>query len=342
MELLFTTTEDLRAHLDLQFEFEFDRARKFIRQAQRTYLVPVLGEAFLAELIEGTSSSGSGEGEDLLDEVTELAKDALGQFTGMLMVPVIQLQMGDAGLHVTAGEHYKTPYQWQIGNYKEALHQAGMAALEELYRVLEENASTFTTWRESTAFSQYNALLLRNAAEFDQHYSIGANRVTYVDLVPAIKRAEQLHMRRMFGATFYDSLIDHLQSEESGSAGEGDTMLDLVIGKLRPALAHFAISEAKELHFRHINGALISTRYNGDATNKEAEGQSRSDDGWIYRVRTQAISTAHQLLATARSWMDENAADIPGYTASPAYREEGTEQVTIEERIHNYGGIVGV
>jgi hypothetical protein len=198
-------------------------------------------------------------------------------------------------------------------------------------------------WKSSEGYASYRDTLLRNASEFSKVLSIGGSHITYVDLRPAIGRAESLIIRKEIGDDFYDQLIQHLNDEDSSESDPTDSdLLDLAIKKLRPALAQLTIAHATEVLFKTVNGSLLSTRYDGNSTTDVKVIDDRLHNGFAAQTRATALKTGWSLLAVAKGWLDKNADDLPVYKNGPGYRPLGKEELPIEERMHNAKGMMMV
>ncbi len=334
MNTLVDTIATLRQYVPINYSFTPELMEPHLRRAERTYLVPVLGEEFLAELRDhdqGSSSSTSA----VLDTAVELAQEALSHLAVRLALPYLSVQVGDAGLHITQTENYRPPYQWQVGDLAAGLHESGMAALEALYAHLERHigAPAVATWAASSARSVVNGVLIPSATEFDRYYRIGASRITYVDLVPAMRRATDLHLRPQLGTAFVDALLAHLNSEDSSSTA-GDTAMDTALEKVQAALAPLAVAEAKEVMFRYVNGGLTSTRMEPN----RAQNEKNVGPDVVQAQRRAALEVGVGLLALAHAWCDANADSLTGYTA----RTSADSLPVVEDRLHNTGGMLAM
>jgi hypothetical protein len=334
--MLIENIDDFKRWVRVQFQMNFDLLRPHLAQAQRDYLLPVLGPTLLAELNEAYTGSDS---DDALDPVLTASQEVMALFGYWLAIPALQLKMDDTGLHALSNDQYKSPYQWQVGDYRESYLLAGYSAMENLYSVLMQERPS--GWAASDGYAQYNESLLRNSTEFNAVYRIGYSHITYVDLKPGLQRAQDLVLRKELGTEFYDSLVSYL-SEESASDSVDTDMLDIAIKKLRPALAHLAVGYSKEVLFKTVNGSLLSTRYEGNSTTDVKVIDDRLNNEFAVNVRRNAMNTGYELLSSAREWLDKNAEDFPLYLNGPGYRAEGADERPAEDRMHNTGGMMMV
>lgn len=331
--MLIDNIPDFRAHVDVASDFKWARIDMHLQQAEQEFLLPVLGSDLMALLQEHYDDSGSS---DDLDAILLQSQKALAIMGFYLAIPKLQLKQMDTGLYAVTNDEHKSPYQWQVGDYRDSYLQAGYAAIEKLYSVLMEHANSINEWVDSDGYAAYNESLLRNAAEFNQVYKIGLSRITYVDLKPAIDRAQDKYLRPTVGEAFYDSLITYLSEGDDDSASDDvdDALLNKAVKKLRKALAHLAIGEASEVNFRQVNGGLLSSRFDGNRAANEA-ARTAAD---ITNLRATALRKGGELLSLAHGWLDANAASFPLYINGPGYRAAGTEERTVESRMPNAGG----
>jgi hypothetical protein len=343
--MLTTAIDQFRQHVQVNYDFTLPRIRPFLKQANRDYLKPVLGSDLLLELQELANSEDSASGEQGgMERILQAAREAEAVMAFYLAIPSLQLQMSQAGLHAVSNEQYKSAYQWQVGDFRESWMLAGYAAIEALYDLLAELRPA--AWLQTNGYAGYHSSLLRNTQEFNAVYSIGESHITYVDLKPGLQRAQELVLRPTLGEAFYNSLIAHLAQEEDSSSGSAEadgTWNDRAIAKLRPALAQLAVAHATEVLFKTNNGALVSTRYEG---NSSSESKGRVDDstqnGYAALVRSTAHKAGMGLLAVAQRWLDDNHTHFPIYTSGPGYRPLGQDQRPIQERVHNSGSMMMV
>lgn len=328
-------------YTDVGRNFRWQRVKMFAEQATEDFLLPVLGEELLRELQDHLESSDEDDG---LDEVLEAAQATLSLMTMYLAVPHLQVHQSDEGLHVFANDDYKSPYQWQVGDYREGWILAGYGAMEKLYRVLMKHAGQLPTWRDSDGYAGYNAGLLRTAKEFNRYYKIGSSSITFVDLKPALERAQDLVLRKVLGEAFYDSLIDWVRngSESSDSDEVDETLMDTAVDKVRKALAHFTIGHSQEVHLRLVNGGLLSTRFDANSANQGNEIDVRLDAERASDTRDKANKRGFELLSLAQGWLDANADSFPLYKNGPGYRPGGNDERPVSARIYNAGGLFGI
>jgi len=337
----------LRQHVRVnhQFDADFKQMGPLVKRVQRDYLRPVLGKPLLQKLeTDFTSLAGA------YATVLSQCQEALAVLAMHAWIRVAQMSLDDTGAHVHVDENHKTPYRWQFGDVREEYLLMGLASLDELYEVLEENRDALAEWKNSAAESLYNSSILRTADDFSRWYAINDSRMTFLDLKPAIRRAEELVVKPRIGEAFYAELVaaqlpqagsEESESDSSGDAQSVDELRAQVLDKLRGALAHLAIADSKEVIWRQVNGALLSSRIDRNSEEQGSSGSSGRltlDD--VRVVRQNARDEGMGLLAQAHGFLDRNADSFPTYKDGPGYRPTGNQELGIEDRIHNTDGIV--
>lgn len=334
--LLLTTSDEVSALVPLQAQFSTVLITPHLKRAQREFLRPAIGRALLTRLTDHIATEESDPA--TIDELLELAQEALAHRAVLLALPYLTIDISNAGLQIPQGEGYRPPYQWQVGDLSSALDAASMNAIEELYAFLEENSGEFPEWTSSDECTLYNDTLIRNAREFDEHYAIGGSRVTFLDLKPSLRSAQTLLLGNRIGSAFLADLLAHMESSDD------DDTLDTAIDKFRPALANLAISEAKGLVFRYSNGALLSTRLNPNANTKQSVIDDRLTHEMLGTIRQKAYDQGMSFLAVALAWCNENVDDLPdSFAEGPGYVAEADNDVTtiVEARLlTNDGGMM--
>jgi hypothetical protein len=336
--MLILDIDDFQARVRVSKDFTFSKLRPWLQQAEQQYIQPILGPVFLQELDDHFTGS---DDDAVLDAVLAEAQAALALFGMYLAIPALSLKMEDTGLHALSNDQYKSPYQWQVGDYRDSYLQAAYAAVERLYAVLEANRtnSSLASWRDSNAYSEYHDSLLRNAKEFSGVFSIGYSHITYVDLKPGIQRAQDMVLRKVVGEDFYDSLVARLADDDSSEsdydAGEFE---DIAIKKLRPALAQLAVAHSTEVLFKTVNGSLLSTRYDGNGSTDVKVIDDRLHNAFAVGVRKNAMDMGMKLLSIAHAWLDRHADNLPLYKDGPGYRADINDERPASERMHNEGG----
>lgn len=340
--MLITNYEQFKQHVVLVEDFDFSTLAPHLRRAERMHLLPMLGPLLYNALVQHVaqdeaSGSGSGNGNGLLEWMLPYVREPLALLAMRGVLPMLNVKITEAGLHTTWSEHYRNPQQWQVGDLAEGFQMSGMAALDHLYdQLLRRNPMN---WYQTGPWMPRNKLLLRYTEQFQEHYPIGNSHTTFMDLLPAIRRAQDLDLAPVVGGAFMQALVAVDEHASGSGSGNSDLMVEAV-QRLRAPLAHFAVARATDVMFRFVDGGLMSTRYERNAVG--AAGTNNQNTRAQYEVvdtmRRNASATGHALLGQVHAWLDEHAAQLPIYQAGPGYRPPTTTTSAAEDRIHNASG----
>lgn len=301
--MLITTAAQLAAYVTIDKGITPEAFRAHVRNAERQYIKPALGTTLYAAL-----DAYSGSGNSTYDALLPYVREPLALLCMNTLVRDLGVQVSDAGTSVHWSDNYRPALADQITNKLDALQVCGMSALDALYEYLQ--ATNPSSWRTSQAGILAGGTLLRTSEEFSQGFPINNSRTTFMDLRPAMLRAQDFDIGPAIGATFLETLLTHVLT--AGTNANYDT----AISKLKPALAQLAISRADDVVLQFVNGGLVSTRWNAPSSGQNA--QHASTGGPVHVVSSMKVNAGtngRALLSAAQKWMDEHASDLTGYTA---------------------------
>lgn len=106
----------------------------------------------------------------------------------------------------------KLPWEWQLDR-DDALH------LEEYYKSVDAlirylNKKELKEWIDSSLYKLSQSLIIRNVEAFDSYFPIERSERMFLMLVPFIREAQMLTVRRAYGNT-WDSLVSENKVPES-------------------------------------------------------------------------------------------------------------------------------
>lgn len=108
----------------------------------------------------------------------------------------------------------KLPWEWQLDR-DDALH------LEEYYKAVDVllrylNDKKPEEWTDSNLYKEARTLLIRNGAGFDRYFPIERSERLFLLLLPFIREAQQLTVKRAYGIDKWGELLEEdWHSEES-------------------------------------------------------------------------------------------------------------------------------
>lgn len=105
----------------------------------------------------------------------------------------------------------KLPWQWQLDR-DDALH------MEEYYRAVDSlirylNEKRIGAWIESEQYKVAQSLIISSGASFDSYFPIEKSERMYLILVPFIREAQMLTVKRTYGAGWDDLIAEKTHPE---------------------------------------------------------------------------------------------------------------------------------
>jgi hypothetical protein len=296
-----------------------------MRVAERQRIRPVLGPALyneLSALSDAELATALADPADVTGGLLRLVQEAVANLATLDYLVVNQVQISDIGIRLQVD---KTAFQWQINDLKAYFRRKGYNALEEVLGYLEEHVDDFPAWASSLAAVQSRELFIATAAEFTRHYDIAGSRLTYVALLPTLRKAERFTLEARLGEEYFDEL--KLQLATSTLTTENAVLLNRF---LRPALAHLVVAKAIPEVGLSFNGAALELnvyRFD-DANQKEADA---SLDSLITQKVAQAAADAQVYLTKMRNYLNANASltNYATYFNSKAYTDPTAPRVTV-------------
>lgn len=172
-------------------------------------LAALIGEKVI-ELAEGYYN---GEGENPDPELVRKVQRPVAILATLRMYQKNDLSHEDDGRKFKiAGEGEKLPWEWQLDR-DDALH------LEEYYRAVDAlirylNKKKLKEWADTDTFKLSQQLIIRNGASFDSYFPIDKSERIFLLLVPFIREAQRLTVKRAYGSG-WDALLSETGVPES-------------------------------------------------------------------------------------------------------------------------------
>jgi hypothetical protein len=219
-----------------------DNIQPDLRLVETQHLRPLLGPALYNDLqalsdadVEALLDPAS---PDVRSELLRLVQLAAANLALVEYLPLLQVYISDAGVTLPGG---KTAFQWQINDLKASFRRKGYNALEEVLEYLDTHAEApeLAAWRTSTAAVASHQFFLATAREFSEHYAIAGSRLTYLALLPTLRKVERFDLAPVLGPALYAELKTQLSARTL--TPDNQVLLDLY---LRPALAHLVVAKA--------------------------------------------------------------------------------------------------
>ncbi len=182
----------------------------------------------------------------ILDELVSKIQYPVAVHAYRKYVPSSDLTHSDKGRQIFVSEQEKPAFEWQIEKDNENLLALAHEATDVLLEFLDANIDAVFSgtgnlvipWRTSDAFKATRKLLIPDVSEFEKVFMIGSSRLTFISLVPFIRRVQENEIQPSIGQSRYTGLLTELLADDL--CDENIPVLD----KIRPPLALLALSVA--------------------------------------------------------------------------------------------------
>lgn len=234
---LITTIAQLKSFVAVDANSQMGTFRPYIIEAEETYLKPVLGEAFFAELQTAVDANNGN-----IDALTSAQRALmpyvqrpLAYYTLLAAMPHLNVSIGELGTRTSRSEDNDPAPRWQQEKLMfDALRKGDLFA-DKLLEYLEANAVSFTTWGNSTANTRKNGYIVHSASVASRHIDINGSRRLFLKLWPKIKELETRYLPKLIGSSQAAQLTSQLQ------AGTVTATNAKLIAALEPIIAKRAL-----------------------------------------------------------------------------------------------------
>jgi len=160
-------------------------------------------------------------------------------------------KISDAGLTVANAD--KKAEWWQQIELKKSYVEKIYFAVEDLLRYLISQKAEFTTWAESSSYSQGLAFIFNTAEDFQRYVNISESYRTLVALRPAMQSVENGALKNLLSPTLFGELKTAIKNQTTTPAQK--SLLEYV----EPAVANMTVAMAiQDLNLQlSADGAFI-------------------------------------------------------------------------------------
>lgn len=318
--------EEIRNFISVSSSADFNTIAPHILNAERDYLVPVIGQAMYDELQEfydsELSSTGSGVQEST-EQLLRLCQSAVIHIAYWIGFDLLNIYLSDSGFKRTESDGVKGLYKYQEENLKNYFRTNGFNGLDTVLQYLENNIADFGEFKSATACTIFRAAFIPKTDIFDSIVSINKSRLTFLRMKPHMQLIEDTEIITLLGAVAYAYVKTEMVKDTP------DNKVVALLPYLRKPIAFLASAMLMEESGADLldNGLYFtsSTAISADNTVKNVSGSDRIA---ILVMRNRNIGNAY--LDQLRSYLKVNAADWGDVTPSTGklFRRDNTAKKT--------------
>ena len=305
MSNFLSTTDELQlAGLSVDNDTEFAVIDPHLKDAEVSYLKPVLGatlwDAAIAGLDEETVDS---KWSDLLPYLQKpVAFQGYYRF-----FKISRGQLNHRGFARDRSEYSEAAPKWEIDEIKTELICQADYALDQLIKFLTENSDTYTEWVEADFYNQSGGVIIPTASIFDEFVKIGCSGRVFAKLKQYRARAERGLIR-----TICQELFDQVNTEILGTMTAEVTAL---LPYLRAVVAYDTMAKGiKMMNFNYLNTGIYLYSFSDGNISKSAistQDAKMLADQWAQDYQEARVELIE--------FLKDNIEDYPEYSSSSCY-----------------------
>lgn len=233
--MLITEILGIKQYALLNKNMSFASVAPYIQIAETRYIIPIIGKDMYNDLNAAVQSNTF---TSLQSEVLPYVRSVLAPMALYEAFPQLNIYVSDLGVQQNKSkEDTSAPAtQWAYQEARNSYLTIGSNSAEKLLEFLQATYMSYPLWANSTSYTQYNTLLLRNNVELGQYLNTQGSIRLYKAISPFIILAERKYISPIIGATKMQQL--KLQKAANNVV---DTEL---LAKVEIALAWYSLYEA--------------------------------------------------------------------------------------------------
>jgi len=311
----------------------------FIDQAERKYLLPILGTDTYSDLKSyaddpdawevgesqlptadnsmgtvddsiGTADTSTGSADTVdgekMAELLRLVRLSVINLAYYLGFNLLNAKLSDMGFQRMESESSKGLYKYQEENVKVHFRDTGLNGIDDILLYLEENIEYFPEWEESSAYTLRKSSIIKDTTTFNSICDISGSRLIFLRLQPFVQQVLDIDIKSLLGSTVYTALITEL------AKADPDGSYEALAVEIRKPLAFLSVAlmvmntgtlTDKGFYFEGKNSGFPD-----NTTINPATGEGRSSVYSYYKT------TGEHYLEALRKYLTDNS--FTGYTAT--------------------------
>ena len=183
---LVKTTNQIQKYITVTAGFDYDRAKPWLKKAERKYITPLIGKEEYQYFIDNET--------DILDSkkaVRELLEEATVNLAFHLGFAQLFNHISNYGVTQTDLENTKQSNWSEKRDVHRSFIRDGNEALDEALKEMEFYLDDFPDWRNSKSFTYLNESFNKHTDDFQKWFNIHNSRQTFLALKPTIREVSE-------------------------------------------------------------------------------------------------------------------------------------------------------
>lgn len=201
MGQLITNIADLKKHLTVSANFDFNKVLPYTKRAERKFIESQIGYEQLQLICDHAIVEDS---QEPMDRVKFLLEEAAANYAFWLAVPFINLQITNFGIKTSETKQSENADWKDINDLKRSLLYTANEAIDAALEIMEGATVDFPEWRDSQYYTVFADFIVRHTSTFNTYFDIQNNRKTFLSIKPYMYEVEEQYLLPMLGKCTLD------------------------------------------------------------------------------------------------------------------------------------------
>lgn len=292
MATLITDIATIKKYCSINKNVDWDSISPYVAQAERKYIKSLLGSVLYDDYCTTVPT-----GNELL--AYTLFQEASANLSWFLYMPLANVQVSDSGIAVQQGENFKAAEWWQIRDLRRSFLDAGLNAIDEALKIMEENEADFSPWETTEGYTIFKELFVKRAETFNRWFNINNSRQTFLALRPYLLESHHQYFKAQLNTATMATI----------NAAVEDTHKE-VLDLLQASMVNYAVEKA-------VNSGAFDLSANGLQPRLSELPNIKTnnyDAQTIDRVKAERLTAAEEYFKKAITVIEANSTDFTDYT----------------------------
>lgn len=225
--MLISSIADFRKYIPIDANTNLATMQPYIEEAERLYIMPLLGQAFYDEI---TAALDAGPLDEDDTAVLPYIQRPLAYYAQLLAIPHLASTFGELGIRQHRGEDSDPAPRWLQEKLQFQALRSGDTHAEELLTFLEEKATAdkYGAWYNSDANTRNLGYIVRTAQIASRHIDIGDSRRIFMRIRTNIREIEKRIIPKLIGSAQYSDLVNKLKANSIAAGSPEEQLIALL------------------------------------------------------------------------------------------------------------------
>lgn len=231
---------------------------------EEKYLAPLIGDALYTDLQTKYDAVTLTADELILVKHIRLV---IASYAFLDETAATHVFLTDQGVRVNSTGNMQKAVGWEYKELKKYLQDRALDGTEVLLKYMWKKKADLPLWTASTAYKQFEGLLIRTGTDFDDHYRLYQPMRTFYLIKHICKDAQKFYLISGLGA----SLVTYFLENEAPDEKETE-----ILEEIKKALAFFTIKHTGDhytVQFSENGFTIVNEAMGGD---RESDASGRS------------------------------------------------------------------